>query len=111
MSFTINEVGKDHNVNGAFDMTNFTELTLNYILPDGTAIAKTTADGVVLGSVTITDPDVGQMLANEYVIYNTEAGFLSQAGTWQVSLQYDNSATPVTYIGKCADFEVDSTCS
>ncbi len=111
MSFTINEVGKDHNVNASFDMTNFTELTLNYIDSNGVAITKTTADGIVLGIVNIIDPDVGPMIANEYVVYNTEAGFLSVAGTWKVSLQYDNSATPVTYVGKCDTFEVDATCS
>jgi len=109
MSFTQGEVGKDHNVNGAFDMSANTELSLIYSLPDGiTTITKTSADGVVLGLVDITDPDTGvTFLANEYVVYSTEPGFLSQSGTWSVYLQYDNSVSSVTYIGKCTTFQVE----
>lgn len=111
MSFTKGEVNKDHNVNAAFDMSSNTELSLIYTLHDSTTVTKTSADGVVLGTAPITDPDIGPLLANQYVIYPIEAGFLSQAGTWNVYVQYENSVTGDVFIGKCAEFTVDDvTC-
>jgi len=115
MSFTVNEVGKPHNVNAAFDMSANTELSLVYTLPDLTSITKTSADGVILGTTLYTDPDTGQVFQpNEYVIYPVEAGFLSQPGedTWNVYIIYDNAGTGEKYIGKCTTFTVlDTTCT
>ena len=115
MSFTVGEANKPHNVNAAFDMSANTELTLTYTLPDNSIVTKTSADGVILGASLYTDPDTGAVFqANEYVIYPIEAGFLSQAGTWNVYLTYDNtSTTPDTiWIGKCAPLTVDPvTCT
>jgi len=109
----IGEVGKVLRVSsGGFDMSAFTELEIVFKLPDETEVIKATADGVVIGSG-VTDPDLGVLLANEYVEYPTEAGFLSQAGTdWQAYLRYTN-ATPTPnhiYNGDCVTFPVDDVC-
>lgn len=112
MSLKINETGKILRVAASFDMSSNTELTLDFTLPDGTTAQKTSSDGVVIGSG-VTDPDLGVLNANEYVEYPIETGFLSQTGTWQVSLTYTNTgSTPDdVYIGNCATFEVsDSVC-
>jgi len=112
MSLKLGEVGKVLRVAAGFDMSSNTELTLNFTLPDGTTTSKTTADGVALGSG-VTDPDLGVLAANEYVEYDIEAGFLSKAGSWSVSLTYTNT-TPTPddiYIGDCATFTVGAgTC-
>ena len=112
MSLKVGEVGKILRVASLFDMSSYTELTLNFTLPDGTTLAKTTADGVTLGAG-VTDDDLGVLAANMYVEYPAESGFLSQAGTWSVSLTYTNT-TPTPddiYIGDCATFTVSvGTC-
>ena len=112
MSLKVGEVGKILRVAAGFDMSSYTELTLNFTLPDGTTTSKVTADGVAIGAG-VTDPDLGVLAANEYVEYPIESGFLSQAGTWSVSLTYTNtSPTPDDiYIGDCATFTVSAgTC-
>ena len=113
MSLRVGEVGKVLRVASGFDMSSNTELTLTFTLPDGTTTTKTTADGVALGAG-VTDPDLGVLAANEYVEYDIESGFLSQSGSWKVSLTYTNT-TPTPddiYIGECATFTVSSaSCS
>jgi len=112
MSLKKNETGKVLRVAAGFDMSSNTELTLDFTLPDSTTAQKTSADGVVIGAG-VTDPDLGVLTANEYVEYPIETGFLSQTGSWQVSLIYTNT-TPTpddVYIGDCATFIVtDSVC-
>jgi len=112
MTLKAGETGKILRVAAGFDMSSNTELTLNFTLPDASAVAKASADGVVLGSG-VTDPDLGVLNANEYVEYPIEAGFLSQDGPWKVSLTYTNT-TPTPddiFIGSCATFTVDpATC-
>jgi len=120
MSFTVGEYGasKILRVAGLIDMSSQTELTLTIYPPTGTAITKTTADGVVLGSG-VTDPTLGVLAANEYVDYPMESGVLTEAGTiaggdpWEVTLTYDNSGVspPDHIIGICAQFDVLATCS
>lgn len=109
MSLTIGESGKILRVAASFDMSSNTELTLDFILPDGTTAQKTKSGGeVVLGTSNVTDTDLGAILANQYVEYDIEAGFLSQSGAWKVSLKYTNT-TPTpddVYIGTCATFTV-----
>jgi len=109
MTLKVGETGKIIRVAAGFDMTSNTELTLTFTLPDDTTTLKVKPD-VVLGAINITDSDLGSLLANEYVEYDVEAGFLSQAGTWSVSLTYTNTGTDPddNYIGECATFTVDS---
>lgn len=100
-------------VASGFDMSSYTELTLDFVLPDGTTAQKTTADGVTLGAG-VTDADLGVLAANEYVEYPIEALFLTQAGTWSVSLTYTNTATTPddVFIGTCTEFTVGTgVCS
>ncbi len=114
MSLSVGDTGKTIRVAASFDMSSNTNLTLTFTLPDDTTVTKTKSGGeVVLGTINVTDPDLGALLANEYVEYDVEAGFLSQAGSWQVNLTYTNTApTPDDiFIGSCATFTVDSgTC-
>jgi len=112
MSLKISETGKTFRVAAGFDLSSNTELTLTFTLPDDTTVTKTKPE-VTLGTSNITDPDLGALLANEYVEYEIEVGFLSQSGEWKVNLTYTNtSPTPDdNYIGECATFTVDSgTC-
>lgn len=111
MSLRVGESGANKiiRVAAGFDMSSYTELRIDFTLPDGTTTSfKTTADGVVLGTVNVTDDDLGPLLANEYVEYPVEAGFLTQGGTWNEYLTYTNTAsTPDDiFIGKCGTFEV-----
>jgi len=103
---------EDANGENGFDMSSYTELSLTFTLPGGATSTKTTADPLTLGTSNVTDDDLGALLANEYVEYEIEAGFLSIAGDWKVYLTYTNTAsTPDdVYIGDCVEFEVDSIC-
>lgn len=92
-----------------FDLSPNTELTLNFTQPDLTEVTKTSADGVTAPAVPVTDADLGDLLANEYFEYPTEAGFLAAgtAGTWNVCGQYDD-ATPKKIIGDETSFVVEA---
>jgi len=111
MALRIGEVNKAIRVSsGGYDMSAFTELEIFFTQPDGTKVIKATADGVIIGPG-VTDPDLGVLLANEYVEYPTEAGFLIEAGTtWDAYLQYTNAGTGDIYIGDCVTFTVDDVC-
>lgn len=102
-------------VAAGFDLSSNTELTLDFTLPDGTTTSqKVKADGVVLGTINVTDDDLGALLANQYVEYPVEVGFLVQDGTWNVFLTYTNTASSPTdiFIGKCGTFDaLPLTCS
>ena len=112
MTLKVGEVNKTIRVAGGFDMSSNTELTLTFYLPDDTTVTKTKTGGeVTLGLVNVTDEDLGALLANEYVEYDTETGFLSQESTWSVNLTYENSVTSDVYIGSCGEFPVGAgTC-
>jgi len=109
MSLKVGETGKTFRVAASFDMSSNTDLTLTFTLPDATITTKTKSGGeVVLGTANVTDQDLGAILANEYVEYEIESSFLSQSGSWSVSLTYTNT-TPTpddVYIGECATFDV-----
>lgn len=115
MSFKLLESGKVLRVAAGFDLSSNTELTLQFVLPDATEVTKTKSGGeVVLGTSNVIDADLGALLANEYVEYTIEAGFLSVAGEWQVKLTYTNTASAPddVYIGDCATFTVtDPACT
>ena len=114
MALKLGETGKPIRVAASFDMSSNTELTLTFIKPDDTIVIKTKTGGeVVLGTSNVTDTDLGNLLANEYVEYDVEAGFLDQAGTdWKVYLTYtDTVPTPDDiFIGDCGTFPVDAIC-
>lgn len=115
MALKVGESGKIFRVAAGFDMSSNTELTLTFTLPDASTVTKTKTGGeVVLGTSGITDDDLGALSANEYVEYDIEPLFLSQAGSWQVSLTYTNS-TPTpddVFIGTCGSFTVSAAaCS
>lgn len=119
MSLTIGEVGKLFYVATEFDMSANTELEVVFTKPDGTTVAKSKTGGeVVLGTVSGTFPGVGAVLANEYMIYTIEAGFLDQAADstdenpWKAFGKYTNSVTTPDqiYIGLCIPFTVLAQC-
>lgn len=103
----IGETGVTFRANADFDMSSYTELTLVFIKPNNTTVTKTTADGVALGGVNVTDADLGALTANEYVTYETEDIF-DTAGTWRVYVKYTNTgSTPDdVFIGTTTSFQV-----
>ena len=110
MAFTLNESGKPLYLAASFDMSSNTELTMTFTKPDGTVVTKIKPD-VVLETSPTTLPDVGAVLANEYVSYTVEPLFLDQAGAWCVYLTYDNT-TPTpddSFIGTVFNFTVAAT--
>ena len=104
----VGDTGKTLRVNANFDMSSYTELSLIFSHPKGTNITKTTANGVVLGTTSVSDPDIGTLDANEYVTYELEAGFIDQAGPWRVYIKYENTNTTPDDIfhGKSKTFQV-----
>lgn len=109
----VGESGKIFRVASGFDMSSNTELTLTFYKPTEDAVTKVKADGVTLGTG-VTDPDLGILAADEYVDYDIEPLLLTEAGTWQVTLTYDDTvpAPDDHFIGNCASFTVDdAVCS
>ena len=97
---TIGESGKLFYVATEFDMSSNTELEVVFTKPDGTTITKSKTGGeVTLGTVPGTFPGVGAVLANEYMIYTIEVGFLDQAADstdedpWKAFGRYTNDTT------------------
>ena len=95
-------------------MSSYTELSLIFCKPDGTSVTKTTADGVAIGAVAVTDDDLGALTANEYVTYDIESGLITSAdaGQWAVQVLYTNTTpTPDDNLyGTIAYFEVLERC-
>jgi len=119
MSLTVAESGKLFYVATEFDMSSNTELEVVFTKPDGTQSIKTKTGGeVVLGTAAGTFPGVGAVLANEYMIYTIEVGFLDQAADstdedpWKAFGRYTNNVTTPdqVYIGLCIPFTVLAQC-
>lgn len=119
MSLTEGESGKLFYVATEFDMSSFTELEVIFTKPGGTIVTKTqTAGEVTLGTSDGSFPGVGAVLANEYMIYTIEAGFLDEAGDstdespWKAFGRYTNDTTTPDqiYIGLCIPFTVLAQC-
>ena len=110
----VEETGRTLRLNAGFDMSSNTELSIIFCKPGGTTVTKTTADGVALGTSTITDADLGTLTANEYVEYDIESGLITttDAGRWGAQLLYtDTGATPDDNIyGTVARFTVSERC-
>jgi len=106
------ETGRTLRVNAGFDMSSNTELSLIFTDPDGTSTTKTTSDGVVLGTVGVTDADLGALTADQYVEYPIESGLLSKAGRWCVQVLYTNTGVSPddNLYGKIARFTVKERC-
>lgn len=104
----VGDSGKVLRVNAGFDLSANTELSLTFTKPDGTQVVKLTADGVAIGLADTTDPDLGQLVQNEYVTYTIETGLIDSEGLWQVYLTYtDTTSDPDDiYIGSSAEFSV-----
>lgn len=114
MALYVEETGRTLRVDAGTDLSSYTELSLIFCKPDGTAVTKTTADGVAIGAVGITDDDLGALTANEYVTYDIESGLITEndAGQWAVQLLYTNSVpTPADNLyGTVAYFTVLERC-
>lgn len=106
------ETGRLLRVNAGFDMSANTELSIIFTDPNGTSTTKTTADGVALGIVNVTDDDLGSLTANEYVEYSMEPDLLTLAGRWCVQVLYTNTgASPSDNLyGTIARFTVKERC-
>lgn len=104
----LNETGVTFRVKTSFDMSSNTELEIVFINPAGTQTVKSSADGVTLGTVAVTDTDLGALTANEYLEYETESGLFTTAGNWRAYARYTNTAASPTdyYIGDTAQFPV-----
>lgn len=101
------ETGKTFRANANFDMSSNTDLALVFTNPNGTSTTKTSADGVTLGTTSITDDDLGALTANKWVYWETDTLF-SIAGKWKVQIKYTNTgATPDDiFYGDIATFTV-----
>jgi hypothetical protein len=113
-SLFVEETGRTLRVNAGFDLSSNTELSLIFCKPGGTTVTKTSTDGVVIGAVAVTDPDLGSLTANEYVEYPIESGLItsSDAGQWGVQLLYTNtgSSPDDNLYGSIAYFTVLERC-
>lgn len=111
MGFKVGESGKTLRVKAGYDMSSNTELTLTFTKPDATQVTKTkTGSQVSLGTIAVTDDDLGVLSANEYVEYEIETGFLDQVGTWSVYLTFTDTAPDPddVFIGDTATFAVSA---
>lgn len=112
---SVGETGRLIRVSGVgFDMSANTELILVFTKPDCSQVSKTKSGGEVnLGLVDVDDDDLGPLLANQYVEYITEVGFLDQYGTpWKVCLTFINTNTTPTqnFEGVKTSFPVLKAC-
>lgn len=104
----VGDTGKVLRLNLGFNASSYTELSIVITKADGSSVTKTTANGVVLGVVDVTDDDLGALNANEYIEYPIESGVISVAGIYKVYAIYTNS-TPEpdhVYYGQTATFNV-----
>ena len=96
-----------------FNLSANSNLKLSFTKPDNTVVEKTKLlSEVFLGVSDITVDDV-TLLANEYVQYNIEVGFLDQYGEWCLILVYIDTDTSITQTFKGLDvkFPVDKECT
>lgn len=107
MTVKQNETGFTLRVSASFDMSGNTEISLIIRKPDGSKLTKTRTGGdVTLGSVNVTDDDLGSLLADRYAEYSVEAGVLNLVGDYSVELKYENSGSNEVLYGDTATLEV-----
>ena len=108
MTIRVAEVGKAFRYGTGFDMSSSTALSLKFTKPDLTT-ATVTDPRVTAPGLTITDPDVGELLTDTYMEFTTLATDFDQAGTWTVCGIYTD-AVPQVLIGAPATFVVEAGC-
>ena len=110
MTIFTGESGRLFRVASEFDMSAYTELSIMFYKPDGTYVTKTTANGIVLGTVDVVDEDLGELPANHYVEYSIEVGLITATdyGDWATQLLYTNTsaAVPDNLYGELVKFTV-----
>lgn len=110
----VEESGRLLRLDAKFDLSDFTELSIIFCKPDNTSVTKTTADGVALGTVAVTDADLGELAADEYIEYSIEVGLITanDAGEWSAQLRYtkDTSSPIDDFYGEIAYFSVAERC-
>ncbi len=91
----------------AYDMSGYTEISIQFTKPDGTILAPVSADGVTVPNVDVVTA-LGTFLANEYAQYFFVDGDLDQTGVWYARVIYDeDTATPPLHlISNSSSFEV-----
>ena len=111
MSIKATEVGKIFRYSTKFDMSASTELELKLTNPDGTSVTLTQTGGRVTAPATpVTDPDLGSLLASEYMQITTIATDFPVGGTtWQACGIYTD-ATPKVFHGNDATFTIGDAC-
>jgi hypothetical protein len=106
----VGDVGRLVRLDADFDLSGFTELYVVFVDPNGTRIEKSTADGVRLGSVDVSDPTLGTLERFTYVEYENESDLFLLPGKWMMQLIYaDANATPPDrYHGAVVVFKVNN---
>lgn len=99
MTIKVGEIGKVINLITGYDMSSATTVSVVLTKPDGTTTTKT-GSSVVVGTTTS-----GNLIANEYFEYTTEASDIDQAGTWGIYGIYEDG-TPKKFLSTEADFIV-----
>lgn len=87
-------------LNGAgFDLSAYTELTLEFTRSDNTTLTVTTANGVTLGASPLSVPGGNTYNTHQYVSYVFTQGQVTVPGAWKVRLVYDDAtASPPVHL-------------
>ena len=110
MTIKATEVGKIFRYSTLYDMSSQTELTIKLTSPDGTETVLTGTGGRVTAPASpVTDPDLGSLLASEYMQITTIATDFPVGGEWTACGIYED-ATPRTWIGNSATFTIGDPC-
>ena len=110
MSIKATEVGKIFRYSTLFDMSSETELTLKFTDPTGIETTLTATGGRVTAPASpVTDPDLGSLLASEYMEITTIATDFPVGGSWSVCGIYTD-ATPKVFHGNTATFTIGDAC-
>ena len=109
MPINATEVGKIFRYATGFDMSASTALSLKFIHSDGTTTFTVTNPAVTAPATPVVDPDLGSLLASEYMQYTTTGLDFTKSGDWTVCGIYTD-ATPKKFIGKDAVFPVGDEC-
>lgn len=111
MTVKIGEVGKKIYIGTGFDMSNNTELGIKFVSPDGSIVfTRLSVDGVTAPAVPSPSlPTIGILLANEYLLYSTQALDFTVIGDWCVNAEYTEGATKF-FIGDNGILAIIDTC-
>jgi hypothetical protein len=109
MPINATEVGKTFRYATGFDMSASTDLILHFTHSDGVTTFTATNPAVTAPAVPVTDPDLGSLLASEYMEYLTTGTDFTKGGDWTVCGTYED-ATPKKFFGGDAVFNVGDAC-